>query len=120
MKKHLLFATLSLSLLFVSCRKDIESPTNQPPSNMEEIVVPANFNWKTTKEYKLSVTAPSMGIVEVNSAQGATYQKAYLQAAQAYTMQLTLPAYEKSVKLKFGNQTATLELNAAVLSYNFQ
>ena len=120
MKKHLIFATLGLSLLFASCRKDVENPTDQTPSNMDEMVVPASFNWKTTKEYQLNITAPSMGIVEVNSAQGATYQKAYLQAQQSYTMQLTLPSFEKTVQLKFGGQTATLELNAASLSYTFQ
>lgn len=120
MKKHLLFTITGLSLVFASCRKDIENPINQAPTTMEEIVVPAGFNWKTTKDYQLNITAPSTGIVEVNSAQGATYQKAYLQASQPYMMQLNLPAYEKSVKLKFSNQTATLELNAAVLSYNFQ
>lgn len=120
MKTRIFIMIFGLAAIFTSCKKDrtIEEPS--APTKMDELQVPASFNWKTTKDYNLTLTAPLAGIAEVANAGGVAYQKAYLSANQAYTLKLTLPAYEKAVKLSFKGQTVDLALSANTLQYSFQ
>lgn len=119
-KVALLFAIIVAlnALMLSSCKKDPKPETL--PENMEKLKVPANFNWKTTKDFQLTLTGKTAGIVEVASPQGIAYQKAYLNANQPYTMKLTVPTYEKSVRLKFLGQDVLVTLGAASMSYQFQ
>lgn len=120
MKTRILLLMTILMVALLSCRKDREIPQESGvPKVMEELKVPDNFNWKTTKDYSLTLTSPVAGIAEVTNTSGIAYQKAYLTAGQPYTMKLTLPAYEKAVKLRLGNATAELELKAEILEYQF-
>ncbi len=121
MKTRNLLLILAVSFAFVSCRKDrdiVEEP--KAPETMEELQVPASFNWKTTKNISLTLTAPAAGIAEVGNTSGAVYMKAYLTANQPYTMKLTVPTYETAVKLRFGAKTADLPLSSDVLQFQFQ
>jgi hypothetical protein len=119
MKKIALLLTIGFALTFTSCKKDkVENPVSKP-NTMEELQVPASFNWKTTKDISLTLTGNGNGLVEVANATGVAYQKAYLSSGVAYTMKLTVPSYEKTVQLKFLGQTASLELTANVLQYQF-
>lgn len=120
MKKLAFLLMIGMAVLFTSCKKDrIENPDTKPDT-MEELQVPSDFSWKTTKDFSLTLSANASGIAEVNNASGISYQKAYLSTGQAYTMKLTVPAYEKSVKVKFLGQEAELQLSASTLSYQFQ
>jgi hypothetical protein len=119
MKKHILITVLALAALFTSCRKDrFEGP--KAPEKMEELTVPANFDWKTTKDVQITLSANANGIVEVMNSQQIAYQKAFLTPAQPYVMKLTIPSFEKSVKLRFQGKEASLEIGSGNLSYNFQ
>lgn len=79
---------------------------------MEDLRVPDGFDWKTTKDYFLTLTSPTNEIVEVTNSSNIVYQKAYLTSGIPYTMKLTLPAYETLIYLKFGNTSTCLELNS--------
>ena len=116
MKKTTLLIALGFILFMSSCKKDTPQQPDNKPTTMEELQVPASFNWKTTSDFSLTLTANANGIVEVNNANGATYQKAYLTAGIPYTMKVVVPSYEKSVKLKFGSQTTVLNLTATSMS----
>lgn len=121
MKKITILASVAAMLAFASCKKDHNEPTDQQPESMDQLVVPDSFNWKTTKNFQLTVQAGSQGIVEVNSVAGPSFQKAYLQPGQAYVMQLTVPAYEKNIKLRFAGQEVLLQLDSNTnLTYSFQ
>ncbi len=117
MKKIIFILILFVSL--ASCKKDIPGPEDKLPSTMEELQVPSNFNWKTSKDIELTVTGKADGIVSVTSTGGNIYQKAYLNANQAYTMRLTLPSYEKSIRIQFMGQQVTLELTSMTLTHQF-
>lgn len=104
-------------IVLTSCRKDRFEPIT--PGSMEELKVPANFDWKTTRDYTITITAATAGLVEVANANGIAYQKAFLAAGTPYAMKLTLPTYEKSVKLKFQGKTADLNLSGVNLTYQF-
>ncbi|PKP50975.1 MAG: hypothetical protein CVT92_13870 [Bacteroidetes bacterium HGW-Bacteroidetes-1] len=106
-------------MIFTSCKKDRFDGPDTTPENMEQLTVPTSFDWKTTKDIQLTLTANASGIVEVTNSQGVVYQKAFLTPGQPYAMKLTVPTYEKSVKLKFMGQEASLELGTASLNYAF-
>jgi hypothetical protein len=119
MKKLAFLLMIGMAILFTSCKKDrIENPDTKPDT-MEELQVPSDFSWKTTKDYSLTLSANANGIAEVNNNIGISYQKAYLSPGQAYTMKLTVPAYEKSVIVKFNGEQKTIELTTAVLTMQF-
>lgn len=118
MKKHILITVLALAALFTSCRKDrFDGP--KAPEKMEELTVPASFDWKTTKDIQITFNANASGIVEVMNASNIAYQKAFLTASQPYVMKLTLPAFEKTVKLKFQGKITDLPLSGSSLTYQF-
>lgn len=118
MKKHILITVLALAALFTSCRKDrFDGP--KAPEKMEELTVPASFDWKTTKDVQLSLSANANGIVEVMNTSNIAYQKAFLTAGQSYSMKLTLPAFETKLKLKFSGKEAILEITSNQLSFQF-
>jgi ABC-type oligopeptide transport system substrate-binding subunit len=119
MKKIAFILAITLTVLFSSCKKDRFDYVESKPENMGELTVPSSFDWKTTKDVQLTLTAPGNGIVEVNNSQGATFQRAFLMPNQPYEMKLTVPSYEKTVKLKFMGQEVSLELGTANINYQF-
>jgi hypothetical protein len=107
-------------LILSSCAKD--KPSDNPtsiPTEMKELKVPSNFDWKTTKDITLNISAKNTGLVEVLSSKDEIYQKVFLTAEKTYVMKLTVPTYETTVKLVFSGQEKILELNSAELTYQF-
>lgn len=117
MKKIAFFLMIAFLASLYSCRKDRFEPTT--PGSMEELKVPANFDWKTTKDYTITFSAASAGMIEVANSNGIAYQRAFLVAGTPYAMKLTLPTFEKTVKLKFQGKTADLNLTGTNLSFQF-
>jgi hypothetical protein len=118
MKKLILFSIVALAVLLSSCKKDrFDEP--KAPEKMEELSVPANFDWKTTKDFSLTLTSATNGIVEVANTKSIAYQKAFLTPGQSYTMKLTVPSYENTIVLNHSGQTVTLQLSGPSLSYQF-
>lgn len=120
MKKLSLIIIGALFLTVVSCRKDIDHTPNPDVTNMDDLKVSPDFNWKTFENYQLDLTANENGMVSVISAQGIVLQKAYLKQGQTYSMKLAVPADQNSVKLLFRGKIAELELGSEIISYQFQ
>lgn len=119
--KKLTFLTAIIAILaFSSCKKDRTEPVQTNPTNMNEMVVPQDFDWKTSKPFEIAITATTGGIVEASSTDGRSYQRAFLKANQTYTMELSVPTYEKKMILNFGGQHTTIDLTSQQLSYRFQ
>ena len=120
MKKLLILLT-SIILLSTACKKNTsDEQTPSTPLSMDELEINAGFDWKTTNDYQLTITGNGNSIIEVTSNDNISYQKAFLITNVPYTMKLTVPAYEKSVKLKFMGQEVSLELESETLNYKFQ
>lgn len=120
MKKQLtlLFVIGSVIFSLTSCKKDKYQPITVPPS-METTDIPANFDWKTTKDYSINFTTSTNGLVEVTNKDGIPYQKVFIVSDKSYTMKLTLPSYENKVQVKHGLQNRELELTSSQLYINF-
>ncbi|MGC8865161.1 MAG: hypothetical protein ACP5O2_05500 [Bacteroidales bacterium] len=116
--KFFLFVLAGLIISLASCQKDeaTEPTLPQQPQTMKELQVPANFNWKTTRNLEVSLTAKSNGLVEILDAKGNAYQKAFLLANKPFVLKLTVPSAEKVLKIKFNGKVASVEITSDNLS----
>ena len=113
----LLVVLLPLAVL-TSCQKD-DIDDIDTIKNMEEITVPANFDWKTTRDIQITFTSNANGVVEVLNAQDVAYQKVFLNPSQPYIMNLTLPSFETTLKLRFLGEESVVELGNGIIQYHF-
>ncbi len=119
--KNFIILLFSLLVLTTACsKKTTNDPDPVPPQNMEDLDIKSGFDWKTTKDIQLTLTARASNIVDVQSDEGKSYQKAFLAADVPYTMKLTVPSYEESVILSFMGKEVNLELNNSTINYEFQ
>lgn len=118
MKKIVFLLVLLPLVVLTSCQKDNLDDLDTI-STMEEIIVPANFDWRTTRDVQITFTAAANGVVEVLNQQNVPYKKAFLNPANPYTMKLTLPTFETAVKLRFLGYEAVIELGNGNIQYHF-
>lgn len=114
--KRILLIMIVATMAMTACRKDRFEP--KTPESMEQLQVPANFDWKTTKDYQITFNPSQSGLVQVTNSQNVSYQRAFLTAQQSYVMKLTLPTFEKSVKVSFAGKETVLNLSGANLTVN--
>lgn len=120
MKKIIILFVFIIPIALGACKKDQYNEPENKPQTTDEIKVPANFQWKTTKDIQLSITGKSNGLLEVLSSKGLPYLKIFLSSSQTSSFKITVPTYEKSVQLKYLGQTVDLELSSDQLSYQFE
>ncbi|MDP3441234.1 MAG: hypothetical protein Q8T08_00095 [Ignavibacteria bacterium] len=118
MKKIIFLLAFGLAIIMSSCKKDIDD-TPKAPATMEELTVPATFDWKTMKDVQLTITGYTNGITEVTNTAGVAYQKAYLTTNQPYVMKVTVPSYETKIQIKFMGQTKQFELSSSSITHEF-
>jgi hypothetical protein len=126
MRKLLLLFVIGVIFNLSSCRKEADTSslpnsTVAPaqPTKTEQLKVTSDFNWKTFKDIQLTLTGTANSIVEVASTNQTVYQRAYLAKDMAYTMKLSVPAYETSVHLLYLGKDVTLPLSSGILAYKF-
>jgi len=106
-------------LLFNFCNKSESMPgsaTPKVPTKIEDLSVKSTFDWKTAKAYTITLSAPSSRTVQIVSINGAVYYKAFLLANTLNTIDVSLPAYEKTVKVLFNGKTVDLSLTSSTLT----
>lgn len=109
-----------VAFFLVSCKKDdIQPPAKQKPQTMDELVASQNFNWKTTKVYYFNLSGGNDGIVKILSADGNVYHKGFMRANTNYSIKVTLPSYEKSVRLVYWGNDINCLLSQTSISYSF-
>ena len=109
-------------VILSSCRKEVVQPTATvatKPQNMSELVASPTFDWKTTKDYQITLSGNYNEVVTVKSASGVVFHKGFMKTATAYKVSLTIPASEKSVHLIYHGQDIACPLNQAVINYSF-
>ncbi len=118
MKKLLLILSI-FSFTLISCKKDREPQVEIKPQSTDEITVPGDFRWNTSKDIQLTVSGKSNGLVEILSTKGIVYWKSFIAANQESIIKFSLPTYETSLQLRYMNQTVEIEIQSASLTYNF-
>lgn len=119
MKKAVLISMAVVSLILGSCTKEIDYIKGDVNTPVDEMVVSANFDWKTSKDVVLNLTGYTNGLVRVESTTGVVYQTAGLLKYQPYTMKLTVPAREGSVNLVFGGKSVKVSIGSGEVTYRF-
>lgn len=104
--------------LFVSCEK--EPVVNPDPKTMEELIVHETFDWKTTVDYQFNIQGTISRVIMITAADGSVYKKGLLSADKPYSVKLALPAYVKSVRLKYNGQVAEVPLTSVNVNYSFR
>ncbi|MEI6823432.1 MAG: hypothetical protein WCL51_15990 [Bacteroidota bacterium] len=109
-------------VILSSCRKEVVQPTATvatKPQNMNELVASPTFDWKTTKDYQITLSGNYNEVVTVKSASGVVFHKGFMKTATSYKISLTIPASEKTVHLFYHGQDIACPLNQAVINYSF-
>ncbi len=120
MKKSLI-VLFSIVLIVSACNRNTnDNPKPNTTPEMDDLKVTDGFDWKTTKDYELTLTGKENSLIEVSSMDNIPYQKAFLAANVPYKMKLTVASYEKEVILKYMGQEITLGLDRETLSYKFE
>jgi len=119
MKKFIIISVLFL--FFSACKKDkVVDPTPTTPTSMEDLVVAPNFDWKTTRDIQITVTGKVNSIIDVLTVDGVSYQKAFITANKPYIIKLSIPSYEKTVKLSYLGNIVSVELGNGTINYVFE
>ena len=106
-------------MVFTSCKKNTSEPTPSEGTNIEEIVFPSNFDWKTFSEIPLSITGYANSILEIVSTDGTVYQKIALQKNEPYIGKFTVPSYETTIRLIYMGQDISFDLSNGSVSHQF-
>lgn len=111
-----------LTLFTFSCKK--EAPEPEPPKpvqNLNNITVSQDFDWKTHKDYQITLTSKNGGgLVSVGNTEGVVYQRAFLGKGKTYTMKFTVPSSQTGVRIIFLGQTVDMALAGQNMSYTFK
>jgi len=119
-KQIILLASLFLVIFLSSCKKDNNNDPSPIINSMESLDVPADFDWKTTRDYQINIGTSSAGITTLASEDGSViYQKAFVTGTEAYQMKVALPTYVEKVKVSFKGQSEIIELTGATISHQF-
>jgi len=109
-------------VILSSCRKEIVQPTATvatKPQNMSELVASPTFDWKTTKDYQITLSGNYNEVVTVKSTSGVVFHKGFMKTATAYKVNITIPASEKTVHLIYHGQDVACPLNQTIINYSF-
>jgi LruC domain-containing protein len=126
-KSKIIIFLLILTAVLHSCVKpedllDSDSATK----SFAELVVPANFGWKTSKTLNISVVLPNNGTIQSLIITNSSGTKRYFQGypddgSRTVNTIITIPSYENKLKVIYnGTNGATLDVGSSnSLSYNF-
>lgn len=111
----ILFAFSTLT----SCRKDRIADITPINTDIKSIEVTDQFDWKTTKDVQVILEGPVTSLVEIIGQEGFVYHKAYLIQNQLYDVNLTIPAFEKQLTIRYYGKLVTIDVDKTQLTYKF-
>jgi LruC domain-containing protein len=126
-KGKIIIFLLILTAVLHSCVKPEDLlDTDSATKSFADLVVPANFGWKTSKTLNISVVLPNNGTIQSLIITNSSGTKRYFQGypddgSRTVNTIITIPSYESKLKVIYnGTNGATLDLGSSnSLSYNF-
>ena len=123
MKKINIFLVIIIGVvIFSSCRKEVVQPTatdSKKPQNMSELVASPSFDWKTTKDYQITLSGTFNEVVTIKSVNGIVFHKGFMKSNASYKLNITIPSSEKTVHLIYHGQDVECNLNQPIINYSF-
>jgi len=112
-----------LVILITGCHKDLEvmqpQTAGENVTSMDQLKVASDFNWKTTQDVELTLTATTRSTVVIKSATCVVYQKALLIPGEQYTSILTLPTYETELTFMFNGKPLVMPIANKKITHSF-
>lgn len=118
--KKLLILFFAAAVLFACSKEEdiIKAPSEGKA--FTDLKVQSDFDWKTTRDYTIVLKGYANSIVKIVSENNQTvYQSAMIQKNVDSSIKITLPTYEKSIRLKYMGQDVLLPLSSTNVNYIF-
>ena len=116
--------TIAVILItFTGCKKDLEmmEPASAPTqaTTMENMKVNPGFDWKTFQNVQVDIKSNAKAVVYIQSDKGTVYHKAMTNTGETYQTAISVPTYEKEVKVLLAGQTKTVPIANNRISASF-
>ncbi len=126
MKSLKLIALISfLIIVAAGCKKDTTTPDPTTPT-MNDLVVPADFDWKTSQTLTVNITLPAEGEIQplliTNRDGSVRYFRGYPEdGSRTIHTLITVPSYLSELRLSYNGATGPnmVYISNQTLSYNF-
>jgi hypothetical protein len=115
---RVVLVALIAAVAFSSCTKEILPDPN--PQTMDDLIVKADFSWKTSADYELTLQGPVNRVVSVMEQDGTLIKKCLVVANKPYKMDVTLPAYATTLRLQYNGVAVDLTLDSKKIVYSFK
>jgi len=118
-------STLLIIILIIGfgCRKDIKDLTpEQTVGNVKsfsELKASADFNWKTTQNVDLELSATDKSSLIVKSESGVVFHKALLNGKDTYKVSITIPNYMKELTFLVNGTPYVLKIENNRIVHSF-
>lgn len=118
MKKSILIASV-VTLTAITCKKEKKEDFNPPAqiTDINDLVAPNHFSWRTHMDVKFEITSSEIGIMEIANEQTIIH-KAILVPGEPYKVELGLPAHIQTLDIRLNSTSKKVEINSPVLKIN--
>jgi hypothetical protein len=96
-----------------------ETGSQNNVSNMGEMDIPANFDWKTHKDVHVKLRGYQSSAVRFLSKDGTVYHQARLIDNNEYSFKLTIPAYMEKITVVYLEHEKNFDLNRQEINHTF-
>lgn len=115
---------LILSLMYLAaCNaptdSGVDTGSQNNVSNMNEMDIPANFDWKTHKDINVNLRGYQSSLVRFLSEDGTVYHQARLIDNNEYSFKLSVPAYMEKITVVYLEHEKNFDLNRQEINHTF-
>lgn len=125
MKRFLIYLIIPAIAFFGSCKTNSD-PEPDNGGSMNDLIVPADFDWKTTQTLDIVVTLPSTGDIQplliTNNDATATYFRGFPDdGSRTLKTKITIPSYIIELRFIYNGATGPniAYINGSTVNYNF-
>ena len=132
--QKLLSLVVFIAVLFTACKKDVDNTNPDQPKNMNELVIPNDFNWSTTKNVKIIVNIQSTKSYQPKSkisvfygdpvSDGKLIASGSASAGNSFSTTIGIPAYVEEIFLMYespfgSKEVVNIPLTSSTITYTF-
>ena len=125
MKRFLIYLIIPAIAFFGSCKTNSD-PEPDNGGSMNDLIVPADFDWKTTQTLDIVVTLPSTGDIQplliTNNDATVTYFRGFPDdGSRTLKTKITIPSYIIELRFIYNGATGPniAYINGSTVNYNF-
>lgn len=89
-------------------------------ASIEDLNIPANFDWKTQKDITFELRGYQTSSVRLVSEDGTVYHHANLIDNDVYSFELSVPAYMDKIRVMYRGQQEEFDLSRSEISHSFE